>query len=359
MGSLQFRRREFEAHIWNHADDAFQKSFDDPSPLRNEELEQFRRLITVIDQGGDDNALASAIERELRSSPDFMKRLLQLVGLTRNKIIQDVRAITAAGGNEVRVPSKAQLLAERRGAWNVAGPYLARWVRRALEPLTAYDDPDGGLNALTVVTWPGYIRQERAKRQGHEAESRVAVMLRKLDIPFEPEEKADNPLCRDAQIGGISFDIVSPSVRNPFMVVKSTVQTANIGQFGESKAHLEVDEAKRVLDSYTNEDGERPRVVAIVDGVGFRSNIAGLEGVLQLSDEFAQFKTLWKAAVVAAAGVGRKLTVALQTGHAADHADFIQRWSHAMQVEDLTTDFRAQAGEALLVEAGEAVIRPD
>jgi hypothetical protein len=205
--------------------------------------------------------------------------------------------------------------------------------------------------ALNQSTWPGYVRQERAKRSGHEAEFRLATLFSSLKIPFVPEEKAENPLCRDAQIGGISFDIVVPDLRAPKIVFKATVHTANIGQYGESKDHLEIDEARRWLDTLPG--AERPLLVALIDGVGFRSNSAGLNGVLLKSDEFCQFRTIWKAAILAARATRRALDVYLPADALKRHAGFIDRY----RFSDHSHDKEGLGNVLGLIEAGEAFIR--
>lgn len=57
---------------------------------------------------------------------------------------------------------------------------------------------------------------------------------------------------------------------------------------------------KRAIEKFTVEYGEdRPIVMALIDGVGFKFAKSSLRGVLDASDEFCQFNTLWKAIVVA------------------------------------------------------------
>src|SRR5690606_34524182 len=75
------------------------------------------------------------------------------------------------------------------------------------------------LESLNQATWAGYIRQERAKRSGHHAEHRLALLLQQAAIPFCPAEKAENPLCRDARICEVSFDLVIPSLEAPLVCV--------------------------------------------------------------------------------------------------------------------------------------------
>jgi hypothetical protein len=189
-------------------------------------------------------------------------------------------------------------------------------------------DPDcvvGAIEAVNQATYPGFIRQERAKRQGHEAESRLANLLASCNIPFEPEEKATNPLCRDATVSGVSFDIVIPSAEKPLVCFKATVHTANIGQYGESKDHLEVAEA---IDVLTRDfSSSRPTLVAFIDGVGFKSNSAGLNGIIEKSDEFCQFRTIWKAVMISASVLDREdLFFELPKPEIAKFKEFISRW---------------------------------
>jgi hypothetical protein len=353
--SVADRRSEFDAHLWDHASDPFQMGFDVRRPLAEHELVVLDKLAAAIASGDDDANVASALRRLLVDDPDAIFAVMQLVGLTRNKIIVDLKAATAALG--VAIPGRPEGLPRSSAAWKYAGPYLVTRLRKVLEPIAALRPAArrATFEAVNQATYSGWIRQERAKRQGHEAEHRVAVLLFSLGIEFVPEEKAENPLCRDQQIGGISYDLVVPNAEKPVLVMKSTVQTANIGQFGESKADLEVVQAQASLAQRYPKN--RPVLVAMIDGVGFRSNTQGLHGVLGNADEFAQFKTIWKIPVVAAARLGLSLTVALPAGHAREHADFLSRYaSEQLTVAELTEEFRAAHNLADLIEAGEAVL---
>lgn len=82
---------------------------------------------------------------------------------------------------------------------------------------------------------------------GHEAEFRLARLLQDCNVSFVPLEKASNPLCRDETIDGVSYDLVVPSAQDARLRVKSTVHTANIGQYGESKDALEIREAMSAI----------------------------------------------------------------------------------------------------------------
>jgi hypothetical protein len=266
---------------------------------------------------------ATTIKQELLANPKLFDVLLQLVGLTRTKILSDLKAAVRSGAVSVAVPSSYKRL-PFTAAWQIAGPYLIVRLRKVLLCLPQERAAlSKSLEALNQGTWPGYIRQERAKRQGHEAEGRLAALLLACRIPFEPENKADNPLSGDVQVNGVSFDIVVPEVRHPNICVKSTVHTANIGQYGESKDHLEVDEARRMIEERFPRK-RRPLLFAFIDGVGFESNRAGLEGVLLKADEFCQFRTLWKAVVVIAHRLHRPLRLILPQAEIDEYRTFLR-----------------------------------
>lgn len=349
--TLEERRAEFDAHVWNHVDDAFQKAFDTRRPLSDSELAFIDELIDVLAEGKTDEVVAETIRSSLRSETEHTWILIQLVGLTRNKVLTDLRSVVTALSGAVSIPSRPDRLAESDEAWAIAGPYLAAWVKKTFKPLVEYDDRQDAIEALNQATWPGYIRQERAKRQGHEAEGRIAQVLFALGIPFEPKAKADNPLTGDAQVSGVSFDIVIPAVELPVLVVKSTVQTANIGQFGESKVDLEIQEAQQVLGDSLG--GDKPILVAFVDGVGFYSNTQGLHGALGGADEFAQFKTIWKIPVIGASLLEISLELALPD--LSLHQSFLDRHSHGVRAQELTDEVREETA-ADSVEAGEGLI---
>ena len=306
MSTLLGRRREeFARFVWDHGVDAFQAKFDARARLTDREIAFLLDLLSVphLHSLG---TLVDALDGALFAEPDRLRLLLQLVGLTRNKIVQDLKAFSRSTGTRFSVSSARSIFNHRDGRRHGV-EYLARQLLRV------FGAARGDLNAACLevanqATWPGYIRQERAKRMGHEAESRVAALLKDCGLAFEPVGKAENPMCPDATIGGVSYDLVSPSVDNALLRVKSTVHSSNIGQYGQSKDHLEMREAKRAI---AGEGVAGVTLLAFIDGVGFESNRAGLSGVLTTADEFCQFRTIWKAAVVASAKAGRRVTVAL------------------------------------------------
>lgn len=350
MTLLEERRAEFNKYVWDHAADPFQASFDERRELTKEEL-AFLSLVHNASLIANDEEAVTELSKIVLLNNQHFSLILQLVGLTRNKILTDLRGNATAVANKISIPSSYSDL-PRSKAWILAAPYLLKRIRTVLGGF-GKDDPSLaiGLESLNQSTWLGYIRQERAKRSGHEAEYRLATLLASLNIPFEPKEKAENPLCRDAQISGISFDIVIPNVTSPLIVFKSTVHTANIGQYGESKDHLEVDEARRWLDSLP--ELTRPLLVALIDGVGFRSNSAGLNGVLSKADEFCQFRTIWKAIIVACSKLNIEIEIFLPSEALTEYSAFIKRYNFSnlcKAKEDLTS-------VAGLIVAGDALVK--
>jgi hypothetical protein len=349
---LAERHAEFNDNIWDHAVDAFQTQFDQRRQLSDDEKELLREAVKIASEPEDDKA-ALRLRQVLRSDIQGLSLLLQVLGLTRSKILSDLKGSAQAKTERIAIPSSHKNLPYST-AWKLAGPYLVARIRSVFGHAELPEsDLDPLFECLNQATWPGYIRQERAKRSGHEAEYRLATLFSSVGIPFQPAEKADNPMCKDAQIGGISFDLVVPHVRTPAVVIKSTVHTANIGQYGESKDHLEVDEAKNYLDS-NFKPSARPLLLALIDGVGFRSNRAGLTGVLQKADEFCQFRTIWKGALVASDRVSHPVELALETDAQHRHEEFIRRYGGSCKLIN-----RASLKDAKgWLEAGEALIRP-
>lgn len=351
MSELDLREREFNRHVWDHTKDEFQTSFDSCEPLSPDEVATLRKVAEGM-RGRDDGVAAKVLQLHLLRDPEFMWRLLQLAGLTRNKIITDLKGSTRTSVVGFKIPSSAQALPSST-AWSAAGPYLAGRLRKVFDHLPlGVDALPGALEALNQATWPGFIRQERAKRGGHEAEARMARLFKACGFPFEPHDKAENPMGGDIRIHDVSFDVVVPSARDFRVGVKATVHTANIGQYGESKDHLEVDEARKMLDTQFKA-GVRPVLLALVDGVGFESNRAGLRGVLEKSDEFCQFRTIWKAAVVVAGRIGKPVRLVLPSASAAEHEAFLKRHGHEgrvlVSVPTSYTGRRVVAGDATVL----------
>ena len=353
MDTLDFKKEEFSKNVWNHAADPFQMSFDDRPPLPEDEVEAIQDVISIVFSYDDPAEAAKVLAPILEEDSILLTQCLQLVGLTRNKIIQDLKAATRNGTVSVRVPSTYKKL-PCSNAWDYAGPYLTTKLRSVFLPFAAnLDDLGAVIESLNQATWPGFIRQERAKRSGHEAEFRLAGLHLACGLPFEPEEKARNPLCRDILIGDVSFDLVVPSGAKPMVCIKSTVHTSNIGQYGESKDHLEIDEAQRFLDSSFS-SAERPLLLAFIDGVGFESNRAGLNGVLEKADEFCQFRTIWKTIMISATKLEKSMTFVIPKASIGYHEGFLSRHLGSNVLVEL--EGHQLSGDE--IEAGEALIIP-
>lgn len=323
--SVETRRQEFFANVWDHSKDPFQAQFDVVPPLPDFVKSAVRVLHGLIRAEQDDSKVANTLKELISANgPDLTAALLQLAGLTRNKVISDLQASSYAGHK----PSSYKTL-HTSESWSASGPYLVASLRKVLEPIENLTD--GVIEALNKATRPGFIRQERAKRQGHEAEARLAGALLELGIPFEPEGKVENPLCPDTQIAGVSFDLVVPNTKTPLVVVKSTVHTSNIGQYGESKDHLEVTEAKDMIERSFPANA-RPTLLALIDGIGFRSNAAGLNGVLEKADEFCQFGTLWKAVIVAGSRLGKVCLLDAEQSYLAGFQPFLTKYDATIKL---------------------------
>jgi len=343
---LKVRRREFQDFVWNHTEDAFQAKFDRCACLTSAELRAIKRLLTPRNLA-DLDRLTMEVKRAVDQNRSLVKKLLQLVGLTRNKILQDVKAVVRQDRLRVSTSTPEAIFNTDVGA-TLGACYLARQLQRVFSS-AAVRIEDALLETVNQATWPGYIRQERAKRMGHEAEFRLACLLKDCGLPFAPQEKAENPLCRDVTVGEMSYDLVSPSSERALMRILSTVHTANIGQYGESKDDLEIRKAIAAMERAG--DRKQATLVAFLDGVGFESNRAGLDGVLSRADEFCQFRTIWKAVVIAAACSKRSATVALPADQVLRFGRFLQKY-HATGV-DLAHIRRTSQG---WIEAGDGLV---
>lgn len=335
------RREEFFSHVWDHTQDQFQQSFDLVPPLEDNHRAALVALVSVIRHGADDDELSSGLRATIKTDPTFVYKLIQLLGLTRSKLGTDMKPL---GYN---VPKAIERSVLRDDLWDAVGAYLVVRTRSILTNLVSSEGEGlyGPLEALNQSTWPGYIRQERAKRSGGYAEQRLAILLKSLGIPFAPEKKAENGLTADATVAGESFDLVVPNAEAPALCIVSMAHSANVGQYGESKAD-DARRAKEALAALTR----APLLGVLADGVGFESNSGGLTSVLTNADEFFQFETLWKAAVVAASVSGLSVTVVLPD--ADKHSAFLKRYARAVEAApSLDT-------EPGWVDAGEASIRP-
>lgn len=340
---LDQKRSEFFSELWNHSEDEFQASFDERRVLNKNELNFLKGLVALYEKNSSINDFDVYLKSNFTKEPRLIEILLQVCGMTRNKILTDLKATPQA--KNYKLSSHLNLMNHSQ-TWAASVLYLVKKAKRVLyQPTTSTEDKI--FEVINQATWPGYIRQERAKRSGHEAEYRIATLLNKCGVKFVPEEKAENPLCRDAMLYGVSFDIVVPDLENPILLIKSTVHTSNIGQYGESKDDLEIREAKEMLN--TKFPKNRPLLVGFIDGVGFSSNSAGLNGVLNNADEFCQFNTIWKLVVLSCIGTSSKCMLYADGAVIKRHAVFFERYNNIIQL--------VEPNEVGLIEAGNAFVK--
>jgi hypothetical protein len=328
MSELEQRREEFFQYVWDHTADPFVIGYEARAPLTAEEFEWLQQVYQHCRSDVED---ASRNLRQLLESngASLAALLLQVSGLTRNKIISDLKASL---GKDIAPKSYEHLHRS-----DVGVRYLVRRLKRVFEPLyrsgieSDADTLRGVFEALSQATYPGYIRQERAKRQGHMGDQRLAELLHALGVPFEPKEKLQQPISRDVKIWDVSFDLVVPNSKAPKVLVQSMIQSANIGMFGQSKS----DEVKKAMEAIHQNcpHAPPPFLVAFVDGVGFGSNAEGLNTVLETADEFVQFKTLWKFAIVVAHGMNRVLLVRNHP-ELENFAEFLSRHQGAYEIRE-------------------------
>lgn len=321
------RKREFDAHVWQHATDPRRMAFEKPMPLKAAHVAVVKRLIAISSADRKPSMLSDAIWEEVRED-DLLYALLQLSGLTRSKPKSDLELDLRRRG--YAYPANISQFLSDKCLWDISlGPYLALRLREVLQPLSQIGDPEceAALEALNVATWAGYIRQELAKRSGGFAEQQVAIFMRDLGIPFSPQEKAVNGLTSDVTFEGESIDLVVPSLENSTILVIAMVHTANIGQFGESKTREILAAVDAAEASELN-----PYVVPLVDGVGFWGNPGGLKMMLRAADEFFQLETLWKLGVMAAASLGETVELCLRCQK--DHDDFLAEFEGWINLVD-------------------------
>ena len=349
--SIAALKKEFFDHVWDHTNDEFLKSFENSKPLTETEKESLKKIICVLRENNEEEA-SKQISIILKSQPtenNIILRILQLTGSTRNKIITDFRSMLQQQG--IKVPGHPSVLTSNPKILPFVTKYVIDNMRRVFADIVDTDSEIDDeklelvLDCLEKATWSGWIRQERAKRSGHYAEYRLAYVLNQIGISFEPRKKLENPLSGDVQFRGISYDIVVPDLAEPKLVFKSTIHTANIGQFGESKDALEVTEAKENLSRMS--EAERPILCALIDGIGLRSNIQGLEGVLSSAEEFCQFETLWKVIVISASVLNKKVVLYLPDHN--NHKEFLKKYENSVEIVQTPPEKSVEVGEAKII----------
>ena len=273
---------EFNKYVWDHTKDQFLLNFDEPNVIAQKYIDT---LSSLVKKTNSNDEFLEGLKSAIDNDEDFLNLVIQLSGLTRNKIITDMKSMNVKFNLSPNNVTKN---------WNIVGEYIGTRFNRIIRPLIN-GDFQKALESLNYATWPGYIRQQKAKLMGHEAERRIAILLDNLGIKFDPQIKTTQPMSGDINFHGASVDLAVPSRNNPKVVIISTVHTSNIGQYGESKDKSEAVALREIIDKL---EGVKPLLVLMIDGVGLHSNIAGLKGSLDACDEFVQFETLWKLPVI-------------------------------------------------------------
>ncbi len=340
--------------MWDHTKDPYLHSFMNPEQMTDGDKTTLKTIICILCDNKDSKDACDKIYKILESQSrktSIIPIILQLIGSTRRKMLTDLTAMLSKQG--IRVPSKnPENISENKELLPYAEKYLTDEMRRIfaaiIEKNCEIDDDTLFMifEILHQATWGGWIRQERAKRSGHYAEYRLAEMLGKFGIPFEPMIKREDPIMPDVQIDHISYDLVVPNKTNSRMCFKCTVHTSNMGQYGESKDSLEVKEAKDSIKRH----GRGMVLVSLVDGVGLKSNMAGLESVLENSDEFCQFETFWKVVVIFASITGRKVRLCIPDPE--KHAGFLGKYGESVIMAGVPQAGFVRVGEADLELAG-------
>lgn len=316
---LAARRKEFDDMCWDHTRDEFLSQFNEHPPITEDEGTALLDILAPFSEDAEDAdsslAASRAADRAVENGIEILHRVLQLTGLTRNKILQDIKSHVKANGIPIRKSSLRSVIGTDDGR-RIAAEQIAPWLAKTFEKFPINMNTLEGLNA---ATWTSYIRQARAKKSGHNVEHVLARLFKNCELPFGPERKAEKPMSGDAKIDGVSYDLMSPS-KNPLVLIKCSAHTANLGQYGDKIIHE--------MNLATESIGGNPDItfLVFVDGVGMDDRQDVLNCVFTKADEFCQFRTLWKAAVIVANKCGRQAAVALPRRHHARFAPFCEKW---------------------------------
>jgi len=151
-------------------------------------------------------------------------------------------------------------------------------------------------------------QQKLTKRRGHGMEQRFAIFLKELNIPFLPEDRAENPMSRDPNVLKKTFELSKKSKntwafdliienyhKESISFIQSLIHTSDPGQYGVNKSDETVT-IKRELEEYNYHTGHNKELWGIVDGVGFAENKKGtINKMLDEFDAFIQLNSVYKA----------------------------------------------------------------
>ena len=292
MSKLDQRREEFFRYVWDHTADPFVIGYEARAPLTDAEMEWLRQVYQYC-RADVEIAVPSLKELLESNGTSLTALLLQLSGLTRNKIISDLKASLGEGA----APKSYKQLHK----FDSGVRYLVRRLKRVFEPLyrsgieSDADTLRGVFEALSQATYPGYIRQERAKRQGHMGEQRLAELYQS---PSQSSQKT--------------------AVDDPLLEVPPASRGNRVGaRLGSPREAGGTCRRGAIHELWTRD----------------WYNAEGLQTVLTTADEFVQFKTLWKFAVVVAHAINRVLLVQ-DHPELENFAEFLSRYQGAYEIRE-------------------------
>jgi hypothetical protein len=156
---------------------------------------------------------------------------------------------------------------------------------------------------------PKEIQQAEAKRRGHGAEHKVAILLYQLGVNFLPSDRNLNPMASNDPNVDIdtfeiiqkqkgktySFDlIVETHLHKPLAFLQGLIHTSDPGQYGVNKSDETV-QVKRDLIKSNQKYKTQKQHWGLVDGVGFSENKKDtIDKMLSEFDCFVQLKSIYK-----------------------------------------------------------------
>lgn len=139
------------------------------------------------------------------------------------------------------------------------------------------------------------VKQRLAKLRGHKAEQIIAMHLDRHKIPFEPREKLTILGSRDVKIDFLDqreCDIAIPNGKNPRVVIQSSFYQSITGSIA-SKTVRETRETKNAVDLYNQKNPiHKVEFWLLIDGVGWLGMSSILQHIINIPDNFFEFKTI-------------------------------------------------------------------
>jgi len=342
MSLLDERIAEFDKYVWIHTQDPFQNKFDTHEKLPDSIAERMARLFSAPTRSNR-SKLRKTIGIELVQDMDLFEPMCQLVGLTLSKVKGDIKANAMLCEPVPKVKTPTTLIKTDIGQ-SIISDYFAEKIENIYIYKEFYSFED--IQTVYSATNPSFVRQKRAKLMGHEIERRLAFAFHAASVPFEPIRKVEKLGSSDVTVDGYSYDLVSPSVKNALLRILCMVHNANVGQYGEDKLRSSAVDAKKSIKNKLN-----TTLLTLIDGLGCKSNRAGLAAVLENSDEFCQLRTLWKAVAIGAKKSNIKVRVLLPENQISDFAAFADRWSISLDSISETNSIEkgTEAGDGILI----------